>query len=452
MSVPEAPFRRLLLWYPRQWRADNGDVLVAILIEAAEHDGRTEPTLADVRGAVVHGTAARLTARLALLLSVTALTLSGAVGAFSLWAPAALANAGVAFALPALTAGVIPLLVSVAAVAVVRDRGLIGDGRGIVVLMLAAPALASAGLAAWSWGVGFDAADAGSPAPVLARAWVPLMGIATVLGVAALSLFIDSLLSRTGLARPARLALAFLASGVLTPIIGFALLTPYLGAGVALVTAFVAATPRRSAGVAVRTAPRIAGTAVRMNRGAAATVRALALLSVLGGALGVAYALTGSQWSPGADDGTEAMAHGITLMLVSAFPLLAAFGIRMDGVGAHRPLHVWGPLALLAGALGCLAAAYTRAPNGDEMAPLLRAGSVLAGAAISLWIMPRVRLPRAAAIVIGIFAGLLYAAFLGMSLTPLLAFAVPVLGGVLLFVPGRMRDQPIVVPNSVPTR
>lgn len=158
----------------------------------------------------------------------------------------------------------------------------------------------------------------------------------------------------------------------------------------------------------------------------------LALLPILGGVLGVAYALTGAHWRIGASDGTSAMVQGITLLLIAAIPLLAAFGAWMDRRGAHRSLHVWGPLALLAGATVLLAAAYTRAPNWDDMAPWLFAGSVVGGGALCWWVTPRMRLPRLGAIVIGIFVGLLYAGFLGMMLTPLLAFAVPALGILML--------------------
>ncbi|MBF0817767.1 hypothetical protein E4U02_15285, partial [Microbacterium paludicola] len=120
---------------------------------------------------------------------------------------------------------------------------------------------------------------------------------------------------------------------------------------------------------------------------------------------------------------------------LAAIPLLAAFGTRMDSRGTHRSRHVWGPLWLLAGALALLAAAYTRAPGWEDMVLWYFAGSALVGGAITWWIIPRSRLPRLAAIVIGIFSGLLYAAYLGMMLTPLLAFAVPLLGILILALP-----------------
>lgn len=435
MSVSDAPFRRLLRWYPRSWRDSNGEIFVATLMEAAEHDGRAAPAPADVWGAVLHGTGARLTARLALVLSIVALALSVAAGVMYVWT---LGGGTAAVLLPLLTIGIIPLLTAISAVAVVRDRGLVGDGRAIVMVVLSVPALVLAGLAAWSWSLGFDAADAGTPAPPLDKAWLPLIGAGLIIGVASLGLFIDSVLSRTQLPRFARITLSLIAACMLTPIVGFALLTPYVAAVGALATAVLAAMPHHAAmphRAAVRMSsspPRPHGKLRTSPRAARATARVLALIAALGGFLGVAYALTGSHWSPGASDGTVAMAQGITLLLIAAIPLIAAFGVWTDGRGAQPSRHVWGPLVLLAAALVLIAVAYTHAPEWDSMAPWFFAGSVLAGGAISWWIIPRTRLPRVAAVIIGIFSGLLYAAFLGMILTPLLAFTVPLLG-ILMF-------------------
>lgn len=429
MSVSDAPFRRLLRWYPKSWRDSNGEVFVATLMEAAEHDGRAAPAPADVWGAALHGTGARLTARLALVLSIVALVLSVAAGVMYVWT---LGGGTAAVLLSLLTIGIIPLLTAISAVAVVRDRGLVGDGRAIVMVVLSVPALVLAGLAAWSWSLGFDAADTGTPAPPLAKAWLPLIGAGLIIGVASLGLFIDSVLSRTQLPRFARIALSLIAACMLTPIVGFALLTPYVAAVGALATAVLAAMPHRAAVRMSSSPPRPHGEPRTSPRAARATARALALIAALGGALGVAYALTGSHWSPGASDGTVAMAQGITLLLVAAIPLIAAFGVWTDSRGAQPARHVWGPLVLLACALVLIAVAYTHAPEWDSMAPWFFAGSVLAGGAISWWIIPRTRLPRVAAVIIGIFSGLLYAAFLGMMLTPLLAFTVPLLGVLML--------------------
>lgn len=427
MSMSDTPFRRLLRWYPRAWRDGNGEVFVATLLESAEHDGRTAPKPADVWGAVLYGTGARLTARLAFVLSIVALAFSVIAGVLYVWT---LGSAVVAALLPLMTIGIIPILTAISAVAVVRDRGLVGDGRAIIMVVLAIPALVLAGLAAWSWSLSFDAADAGTPAPPLAEAWLPLFGTGLIIGVALLGLFIDSMLSRTQLSRFSRIAVSLVASCVLTPVLGSALLTPYVAAAGALATAVLAAVPHSATSAAANPVPSHSA-AGALSRAVQVTTRVLALIAAVGGILGVAYAFTGSHWSPGASDGTIAMAQGITLLLLAAVPLLAAFGVRADSRGTQPSRHVWGPLVLLAGGLVLNAAAYTHAPDWADMAPWFFVGSVLAGGAISWWISPRTRLSRIAATIIGIFSGLLCAVFLGM-LTPLLAFTVPLLSIVML--------------------
>ncbi|ABW13506.1 hypothetical protein Franean1_4119 [Parafrankia sp. EAN1pec] len=69
MTTPrlESTYRQLLRCYPRRWRQDNGDEVVATLLDAADADGRTRPTPGDVADLVVHGLAARCGASLGLV-------------------------------------------------------------------------------------------------------------------------------------------------------------------------------------------------------------------------------------------------------------------------------------------------------------------------------------------------------------------------------------------------
>ena len=52
---PEEPlrvaYRKLLRWYPREWRAENEEAMLGILLDVADHVGRTRPTRTDARGA-----------------------------------------------------------------------------------------------------------------------------------------------------------------------------------------------------------------------------------------------------------------------------------------------------------------------------------------------------------------------------------------------------------------
>ena len=56
---PEAWFRLLLHAYPRGWRQDRGEELVAVLLAAAEDSGRRRPSPADAVDLIGHGLAAR---------------------------------------------------------------------------------------------------------------------------------------------------------------------------------------------------------------------------------------------------------------------------------------------------------------------------------------------------------------------------------------------------------
>lgn len=56
---PETAYRRLLLCYPRRWRAARGEELLGTLLDGAEAAGRTRPTGAEAADLVVHGLATR---------------------------------------------------------------------------------------------------------------------------------------------------------------------------------------------------------------------------------------------------------------------------------------------------------------------------------------------------------------------------------------------------------
>ncbi|EIV92248.1 hypothetical protein [Frankia sp. QA3] len=66
----EVTYRRLLRCYPRRWRQEHGDEIVATLLDMADTDGRTRPSPGDVVDLVAHGLAARFGASLGLVPSV----------------------------------------------------------------------------------------------------------------------------------------------------------------------------------------------------------------------------------------------------------------------------------------------------------------------------------------------------------------------------------------------
>ncbi|MCU1420688.1 MAG: hypothetical protein JWN36_339, partial [Microbacteriaceae bacterium] len=86
-------YRRLLRWYPSEWRAANEDAMVGILLDVADHAGRTRPTRADAAALMAAGLAKRFGfpprgQRLRLLPLSFGAALSVFYALFIIWAPA----------------------------------------------------------------------------------------------------------------------------------------------------------------------------------------------------------------------------------------------------------------------------------------------------------------------------------------------------------------------------
>lgn len=435
-AVDERGFRRLLRWYPRAWRELNGEVFIATLLEAADADGRSEPTRAERRGAVLHGVGAHIDRRLAVSLSLAALLFSAALSATAMFGAVGDATFA-AVGYPVLAAFVIPVITATAFIAVIRGRGWISDTRALSMICVSAVALALAGLASVSWGLGFDAADTGTLPPPLAQ-WSGTLIIASIIaGTMALALLVDCLLQRTTWRPILRIAASLCIAVVSAPVLGLALLTPTLSALVAMTTLVMSLMPRRSEQRPVKERNRVPQPARMVapeSTGSrrAPLVRGCALVAVLGGTTGVAFALSGSLWTAGAIDATQAMRFGIVILLVSALPLLIGFGSQVHRYRRVRHSHTWGPVVVAGVSLILLAIGYLRGPEWGSIAPWFLSGSLIAGAAVTWWVTSRIRLPRPAALVIGSSAGLLYAAIGGFMATPLLAFTVPVWALILL--------------------
>lgn len=437
----EARFRAVLRWYPRAWREQNGEVLVATMLDAAEAEGRTAPSASDHGNAALHGTAARIDRRLALGASIAALVLSVVAGVlFVFFVPA---PAGLDGVLPALTTAVIPVLVAVGVIALLRERGTFSDAGALLAIAISALALIVGALSALSWSQGFDAADAGVQPTAFAAAWMPLAATGLVLGGAAVAVVVDALLRRSALARPVRLLIAIVSGACAAPLIGISLLTPYAAALAALGVLVAASVPRRESGDPVVSRIPVAPGPAAAPR---TVISSLAIASALIGLSGIVYAFSGSTWSPWASDGTVAMAQGMILLFVSGVPLLAAIGLLMVARGRVRAIHVWGPVAMATASLAFMIVAYTRSPVWADMMLALVISSAFGGAAIAWWMIPRV---HTAAVLLGGLSGLLYATFFGMLVAPMLAFAVPVLAILVAVLGGRrprvVHEMPVPV-------
>ena len=95
-SVPESrlstEYRRLMRWYPRQWRRTNEEAMLGTLLDQAEGEGRQEATAAE-RSAIAKGGIAQRFGlpvrgqRLRLVPLTAGLLLSVFYAAFIIWAP-----------------------------------------------------------------------------------------------------------------------------------------------------------------------------------------------------------------------------------------------------------------------------------------------------------------------------------------------------------------------------
>jgi len=432
----EHRYRRLLRWYPRAWRATNGEVLLGILLDDAEAQGRVVPTTLDRFRAARDGTGSRLTGRLAVGSSFLGLGMAALAGLGSVWGTEVLTSAGAWWVVSVITTVVAPTLVLLALVCLARERTLLTEGRALAVLVLSAPALGLGVLSWQGWGQGFDAADDGIAATGLGAVWAPLLMAGWVFGSLTCALVLDALFARAGLRGIVRVSLS-VSFGILLALCIMPLLV--MPSGPALAAAIVAAIALR----VLRPSPPAGKEAVPVERStpirraplspsASRGSRSLAVLSAIGSTIGVVYAFTGSQWSPAAVDSTLAMGRGISIALLCGVPLLAALGMRLAARSARPSRHTWGPLALIGLWFGAVAGGYTNGADGS-LGGGFALGAVLAGGALAWWMTPRLRGPWKVRVAFGSLAGLACAAFLGLVLAPMLAFAVPI-GAILLAV------------------
>lgn len=437
----EERFRRLLRWYPRWWRDRYGAALVGTMLDDAERRGRSAPSAGERFSAAAHGLGFQLDRRTAFGAALAALGVAAAGGAIMVWAVYPLASAGAGWVTPVLVTGIAPGLVAVSGVAWARLRGLLSEPRAVVVAILALLAVGGAALAQVSLASGLEAADAGAVPTGLATVWIWLVGAAWASGAGAIAVVGEALVGRTPLPRPVGVVLVVVVSLVLAPAIGIGLTSPVFallgGAGFALLSGAREATSRRS--------PGPVGPAGARTRDIVRTAHVARLLSatttVLSG-LAVVYALTGSRW-PGAGDATTAMGQGIAAGVLASLPLLAAIGLLVTARGRTRPVHTWVPLVLVGMSMVAVAVAYQGAPAWNDMVIGFAAGSALGGAAIAWWAVPRLPGPIRTRIAVALLIGLGYAAFLGILIAPLAAFALPLLAtGFAIWAPRTLSARP----------
>lgn len=347
MSDLESRFHRLLKWYPSAWRSSHGDALIGTLLDAADAEGRTRPTGAEARSMRAHGFGERFTLRAALFSASSALIMSFAgllalfVGIDSVaqfgggWIPLALNLFGAS------------TLATVAVLALLRHWRLLRADRMLPALLLAISAWTCAFLAAWSWSVGFDEADAGLARSSFSPAFAPLLLTAWILG----GLMIAIVVLDSGRSLPAGIRWAAAVAGAVAcpPLIGLAAYSPFVGMLVALMlTVMISALIARQGSVWLPSTTSGPARAIdaRLRRGAGV----IALSCAVVGTACALFALLGGILSP-AIDPTRAMQLGLGAGALSGVPLLLMAGRLLTSRRPNQVALWWCGMLLIAGAV-----------------------------------------------------------------------------------------------------
>jgi len=421
-AAREQEFRRLLRWYPRQWRAAHGDALLGTLLDAAEAEARAHPTGAERRSALVQGVGARLDDRVAMWAAVVAMA-AALLASIGFLTGATWMSDGAAVTTVWLSVAVTPWFMLLAAVAWLRARGRIDSGAALLSLAVCVPGVALAALAHLSWSAGFDAADERVQPSAFATAFPWLALAAWGLGTVAVAIVALSMLRATSVPGALRLAVAVAAGGV-TAIVSSLLLRAPLWSVIATIAlvALTAVTAEQRKPQSAPVEPRpssVPPPAARATRRRAA--RAIASVGVVIGIAGYAIAFIGPVLTSGALDGTESMRAGVALCLVSGAVALVAFAIT-------RPVsrRLWGSVSLFALSLllNAVAMGVLQLQPVNQAAVAI-AVSAPAGIAIA-WLIVGHRPDSSSRWIIAVAAALAFTLALGAMLALVLAFAMPI--------------------------
>ena len=426
MSRLEDRYRRLLRWYPLAWRLQNGEALIGTALDAAEAEGRTRPALAEAREMILHGLAQRATVRVALSAAVTALLCAVASQVVVITSADTVGQWGggwIPLALGTLSA----LLQTVALLALLRHSGRMHPGRFVPVLLVAAVAWSFAFLAAWSWSVGFDRADAGlPPAPFTDGLGLFLLGGRVLGGAAAGAVVSEMGLSLPRTARAAAVAVAVIAA---PPVLGPAMMLPSAGVLPSLVLIIFCV--RKMAAPAALPTAAPATPLVNSARPLTRRSRAILLVSAVFGLASVVFALTGAGIMP-AIDSTRAMQMGLASGALSGIPLLCVGATRLAARRPVRRAPIWCATILIVTAVALEAAlALTGAGAGGDF-PWAAVVPAAAGMGLLTWALAPVsrgaRVVLAAAVSVASLFPLWFALTAAGLLLPPLAAIVGVRG------------------------
>ena len=424
-ATRRSQYERLLRWYPPSWRQTNGQLMLDTIEEHADASGRTRPSRAEAWSLRAHGLAERATVPEIIVVASTALALSlstvvvlwfGGV-ARGPWAQGAFFGAQFLG----------DLLVSIAAGALILRKGFISAEQALFSGAIAIPAWVFGGLAAASWSVGFDEADAGGVSSWFGGATIFFIGAAVLLGaIALMPLYLT--VFRTLSTSSWRWTLSVVIAGVSSLFIG-------ISAVVQSTTLLAAATILLLAGLQLRkprersaVPPQPRQPLDRNSRRQLAVVTGAAALL---GICCVAFALTGSNWAAGSPDATQAMRLGILLGALAATLVVAASAIllfaRLGTIGA------WSGAVLIA-ALLVLALSYAMNIDDPTSWALMVIAGILTGLAFGILFLPVLpNRPWLKALLV-VAISLALAGTLGMIVALAAAFVSPIVAIVLTVV------------------
>lgn len=352
MTAPQtSKFERLLRWYPRAWREENGEFLLAVLEEDARERGKTKPTVADAWSMRAHGIAARATPRVTLGFAIATLVAS-LIPAVSIFVSYLIEPAWVRFAISGLQVFTIVFLPFVMVLSFGRlHSGRVGAPAALTSLALWMLHSAAAACASLSWSIGWDEAN-NNMLPGATTTWFGdstffWLAVAAALGTVSLSILFRGLLRWSRSSLEAWILSGIISVGCLIPLFISSVLPSILplAAGVFLVLSAIdvshQAAPTSAAGRAPRAA-RPVRSPERASRSGLIAVLILAVATAVAGAFCVALSLGGSTWSSAFRDSTHSMNVGLGLGCLAAVPLVAASSWML----ARR----FGPRGLMGGA------------------------------------------------------------------------------------------------------
>lgn len=432
----ESRYRSLLRWYPRAWRSSDGEVLIGTLLDVAEAEDRSFPTAAEARSIRWTGLGERFTVMAALIATMCALAAAVAHTAVVMFGVSSIAQVGGGWIPATLGQFLIPLLLSFAALCLLRHSRIILPGRAVAALLCAVLAWMLAATAAVSWSVRFDEADAGGIASPLALAFLPLFAAAWVVGGCAFFLVTHAMLRK--LPRGAQWAAAGSVAVLTPPVLGVAMISPMTTALGSVALLFICGFMVRPGRAAAAPTPLQVTVTVRRRVGF------FAIVTLVISVVSAAFALTGSTWTMGIDS-TRAMQLGLSAGQLCSIPLLFSVGwICQD----RRPVNAarrWLPILSLT--LGVTITAldtvigFTRSGNAPWP------GIVLIAIGLAITIFQMLRMTGIIRVVLAAAAGLALFALVGVVVV-MLGLFVPLAAGVLM-IWGLRRPRPRTAPAVV---